>query len=281
MTDYSGVEKVFAHAVALEQSGKMKSVIACKGRVVYMSNFDKTAILRFELSRANFEKEVCFKADDYDSDHFFEREGKIIFEIKGDGGFDRKKICRAPDTNFQELDERFSHFWDVPDERIVANINLTSKDLNLLDENLSHVEFLSEERKPTILQRDIFAGSIIKLERKKVSGLMAVGDNVKDDFGPVGMRTNDLFALFAFNPALDLFFLDSDYGYFLAEGQEYGLQAVIARCTYDDLGVIGFSGEEEQNGRQEQENGNPQQEAGGDADEGAQPQGLRRRNRQN
>ena len=278
MDDYSGARKVFAHAVALEQGGKMKSAIACKGNIVYILNFDKTILLRFELSRGRFDSEVCFNADDYDSDEFREENGKIVFVTRGEGGYDREKICKSPGITFDHLNEMFNTFWDAADE-ISGMVKFNANDLKLLDENLSHVEFLSEELKPVILQRDIFAGSIIKLERKKFSGLMDSEDDIADDFGPVGMRTNDLFALFAFNPTVTMYFLPPTSGYFMVEGTEYGMKAVVAKCLYDDLGTIDVLSKEDDNGREKQESGHPEQEADRNVDQGQEPERLVRRRR--
>jgi hypothetical protein len=260
MVDMSEATRVFSHAVALEQNGKMKSIIACKGNIVYILNYDKTVLFRFELSRVAFQSELCFNADDYDSEDFREENGKIIFVTKGEGGYDREKICKAPNIDFKNTEVMFNKFWGYS-EGAVAVVKFTSNDLKLLDESLSHVEFLSKDLQPMILQRDIFSGSVIKLEKKKFKGLDIDSDEITSDFGPVGMRTNDLIALFTFNPILDLFFLSQQYGCFIIEGKEYKMKAIVAKCLYDDLGSIEIlNKEEEKNGGKISKNGSTEQE---------------------
>ena len=282
MADLSGAVNVFKHAVALEQSGKMKSVIACKGNMIYILNFDKTILMKFELSRGEgFKSEVCFNADDYDSDSFKEDGGKIIFAIKGEGNYDREKICKAPGIGFKRMEEMFNQFFGKGEETI-AVISFTGNDLKLLDESLSHVEFISEGLKPVILQRDIFAGSVIKLEKKEFAGFKDEidPDEIAEDYGPVGMRTNDLFALFAFNDIVSLFFLPSTYGYFIVEGKEYKMKAIVAKCLYDDLGKIEILGKEEiDHGGEISENGGTKQEADRSVDQGQESERPIRRRR--
>jgi len=281
MADLSGAVNVFKHAVALEQSGKMKSIIACKGKVIYILNFDKTILMKFELSRGGFESEVCFNANDYDSDSFKEEGGKIIFTIKGEGNYDREKICKSPGIGFKRMEEMFDQFFGKGEETIAA-ISFTRNDLKLLDESLSHVEFISEGLKPVILQRDIFAGSVIKLEKKGFAGFKDEidPDEIGEDYGPVGMRTNDLFALFAFNDIVSLFFLPPTYGYFIVEGKEYKMKAIVAKCLYDNLGQIEILGKEEiDHGGKISENGGTQQEADRSVGQGQESQKSIRRRR--
>lgn len=267
MADTTEATRVFAHAVALEQSGKMKSVIVCKDNQVYILNYDKTVLMRFELSRVKFESELSFNADDYDSEEFREENGKIIFVTHGEGGYDREKICKAPNVNFKDVESMFNQFWGSSEESL-AVISLTNNELKLLDESLSHVEFLSKDLQPQILQRDIFSGSIVKLERKSFKGLSINKDEIAEDFGPIGMRTNDLSALFTFNDVVDMFFLPQKYGYFIVEGKQYKMKAIVAKCLYDDLGTIEVLNKEGNNGgREVSKNRSAEQEVDRNVDE--------------
>ena len=66
------VEQIFAHAVALDQSGGLRNTIYAIGSEIYILNYDHTVLLRFRLRRSEacFETPVSFRANDYDSNGF-------------------------------------------------------------------------------------------------------------------------------------------------------------------------------------------------------------------
>ena len=66
------LETIFAHAVALDQKGQLKNSIICKDSNVWIVNYDRTVILKFELPdlALPFKEEISFNANDYDSPNF-------------------------------------------------------------------------------------------------------------------------------------------------------------------------------------------------------------------
>lgn len=232
------LEAIFSHAVALDQGGRMRNTIFCGGQTVYILNFDKTVLLRFHLSSTNktFDQPVAFNANDYDSSKFYEKDGRIIFEKSG-AGFDRKKSCAVPGKTYSEVESLFSRYTVSP--TCHSFIELNKKILELLSEDLSHIEIHTENRKPVITQRDIYSGTVTRLTRQPQSGLRltAVPDTISEDIGPVGLRTNDLAALFNFNENIRLGF-SSDAGYCTVQGMNSTMAGIIAFCLYDELGTI-------------------------------------------
>jgi hypothetical protein len=258
------LETIFAHAVALEQAGRMKNTIYCYGKEIFILNYDKTILLRFELSPMvkPFESAVGFNANDYDSSKFSEKDGKIVFFRSG-GGFERKKSCAVPGKNFNEVKSLFEKFWNgASNELIGAKINLDKEVLSLLEEDLSHIEFSSENKKLVILQRDLYSGTIIRIDRKKEGGLglSSAKDSIAEEFGPVGIRTNDLIALFSFSRDLNILFPPAGKGYSLINGMSGKMQGILAWCLYDEIGNIA---EVINHGRQEPQERNDQQAVGG------------------
>jgi len=231
------LESIFSYAVALEQSGRQKNTIFGFEDVIYILNADKTVLLKFKLTSKELKQMIAFTANDYDSQDFYFEDGAIVFVQKGTE-FERKKRCKAPDQTFKDAEVLYQKF--AAHDSFQASIAFYKDSIALLNENLSHVEFFSKEKKLYILQRDIFAGSVIELTRKETSGLGVElsEDEIKEDFGPIGMRTNDLFALFAFNKRVKINFLPPAKGYFVIEGDHYGMTGIVAGCLYDDIGEL-------------------------------------------
>ena len=156
------LEDIFAHAVALQQAGRLRSTVYCIGRKVYILNQDHTVIMRFRLRKVDqhkgelleFEQPVSFHANDYDSKHVEYNDGKICFiqESEGERGFVRTKSCRTPDMTPEDVEELFKSY---PVE-ITNTVQLHSKMLGLLDENLSHIEFSAQNGELKIIQRNVY-----------------------------------------------------------------------------------------------------------------------------
>lgn len=256
------LETIFAYAVALEQAGRMKNTIYCYGKEVFILNYDKTILLRFELSPMvkPFESMVGFNANDYDSSKFSEKDGKIVFFRSG-GGFERKKSCTVPGKNFNEVKALFEKFESLAPERM-AVITLDRDILGLLEEGLSHIEFSSENKKLVLIQRDLYSGTIIRIDRKKEGGLglSSVKDVIKEDFVPIGIRTNDFNALFTFSRELTFVFPNPTSGYCLVTGMSGKMRGILSWCLYDELGIIA---EVVNHGRQESQERSNQQAVGG------------------
>jgi hypothetical protein len=231
--EYS-TEQIFSYAVALDQSGRNKNMVFAYGKVVYILNNDKTILLRFSTKRDKFETPVSFFASDYDSPNF-KMEGDQIVFIQSKGGFERNKQVNVPESTFVEIDKKFSDLWASFDKE-KCQVSIRKEMLELLDESLSHIEFVGKNKELLIVQRDIFSGAIITLRKQTETGLgLSMIEEISQDFTPIGMRTNDFFALFSFNDEIKLKFF-SDY--FLVKGNSNEMEGIVALCIYDNLGYI-------------------------------------------
>ena len=132
------VEQIFAHAVALDQNGKLKNTIYALDNEVFILNMDNSVLLNFELRKTEtpFTSPISFAANDYDSRDFDEVNGKIIFTQKKEE-YVRKKSCSTPGESPKDIKSMFEGF--DPLKGNVATIH--EKVLSLLNEDLSHIEF--------------------------------------------------------------------------------------------------------------------------------------------
>lgn len=258
------VENIFAHAVALEQSGRLKNTIHASPEEIIVLNSDNTVMLHFPLvaGDSKITGHVSFKASDYDSNAFTTEGDSIVFHQKS-GDIARKKICKTAEATFDEI----AGLWDdyqakAKKEEVAAKITLGSSILTLLEEGLSHMEFSAEEGRIIIRQRDIYSGTIIELTKQGGGGFgVTEKDRASEDFGPVGLRTSDFMALFAFNDSATLVFYEGG-GFCTLAAPNYKMRGIISLCLYDDMGDTEQSLEthkEKGNGRKEpQERGREQ-----------------------
>lgn len=231
------IESIFSHAVAMDQAGRLRNTIYIQNKEVYILNSDRTVMLRFILpaAAAPFKNPVSFRASDYDSSTFYEENGKIIFVAKS-GDMVRKKSCSTPDLDPSEAAELFAKFKPVKKNRFQIHKNI----IPLLDENLSHIEFVGTDGQLMIIQRNIYDGTVINIEREKASGFgVTSNDDINSDFGPLGLRTNDFLALFAFNDQITFSFPDGiKSGFCRVMGRNFKMSGIVALCIYDELGSI-------------------------------------------
>jgi len=230
------VEQIFSQAVALNQSGGLKNTIYAIGKEIFILNYDHTVLLKFRLrsSETAFPSPISFKADDYDSNEFEEKEGRIIFHSENEG-YSRKKICGTSDLTPEQIKELWSEY-ELEEEREV--IQVSKSILNLLDDNLSHIEFVGEKGgKLKLIQRNIYSGGIIEVEEKEKGGFF--DQSLKSDFGPVAMKTGDFQALFVFEDSLNFCFPTrgrEDYIYVKSVNEtKRNMKAIIACCLYDEI----------------------------------------------
>ena len=248
------VENIFAHAVALDQSGGMKNTVYALDREIFILNYDHTILLRFRLrdSEKPFKDPISFRANDYDSSKFYEENGKIVFETEK-GGYVRKKSCGTPGMTPEDVKELFDSYSTPEGE----SLTISKSVLSLLDENLSHIEFSADEDGPlNMVQRNVYSGAIIEISPKE-AGLSGV-HKFENAFGPIGLRTADFMGLFSFQDSLIFTFaLDSSAddeenmgnGFILAESldkKKMDMQALVACCLYDEIIEI----KEAKNGRE-------------------------------
>lgn len=239
------LEDIFAHAVALQQSGRLRSTVYCIGRKVFILNQDQTVLLRFllrETDKMEFEHPVSFAANDYDSKEVEERDGRICF-IQNAAGFERVKSCRTPSMSPEEVQALFKGYELFQQNQVVLHKDV----LGLLDESLSHIEFSAKGGAFKIVQRNIYSGSHIELKREEAKGLgLNVVEDSLEDFKPIGLRTDDFLALFSFVDSLTFYFQTGGLVWAESKDAKMPLRALISKCKYDELGGT-------DHGRQEQE----------------------------
>lgn len=231
------VEKIFAHAVALEQAGRMRNTVFCIQNRIYILNFDHTVLLRFLLNKTEkpFSKPVAFRANDYDGRTFWEEDGKIVFQSE-QGGYERRRICLVPDRTPEDVEALWRQLSaeerDAEGEWIPLPKTLTS----LLEPELSHVEFIGEAGSPVkIVQRDIYSGSKIEIQESKKS---LIANNIPFGFGPIAVRTTDLLALYSFQDVIYVRFQkkgQTDFIKVKSRESFVPLEGIVGCCLYDEM----------------------------------------------
>lgn len=247
--------QAFAHAAALDKDGRLSNTIYCEGKDIFILNQDNSVLIRFQFSNQEFEHSVCFRAEDYDSNELYEKDGKIVFVQKSEEWV-REKSCRTPGRTPGEVRQ----LWKSLRFPRGPKIHLSSSILPLLDSSLSHIEFSVKKGKFQLCQKNIYTGVSSQMEKAK-SSMMGSGDELGDkEYGPIGMRTGDFMALFSFCEALEITFpKDPMEGYFYVNGPKVAglpsnLQAFVCMCIYDELGDIQYLlKQEDSNGGKEQE----------------------------
>ncbi len=231
------IEKIFAHAAALQQSGRLRNTIYGLKKSVYILNQDFTVLLRFPLRRSEnpFDSPISFAANDYDSNIFEERDGKICF-IQKYGDFVREKSCRIPGQLAADVQKTFKKFAASIKNKNKVTLNMDF--VKCLDESLSHIEFSVRKGQLIIKQRNIYDGSVITITKKKKAGLGIASDASLKSFKPIGIRTNDLLALFAFAESVSFYFSSKGVTWFESEDRKMPFVGIISQCIYDELGVI-------------------------------------------
>jgi hypothetical protein len=230
------IEQIFAHAVALDQSGGLKNTIYVKNKEIYIVNYDHTVILRFKLrdSENPFSTSLSFKANDYDSNEFFEEDGKIVF-ISNIEGYERKKVCGLAEHSPEEIKKIIRLYLRNSENR--EKLIIHKSILSLLDNDLSHIEFSGKKGESLkMIQRNIYSGGIIEVKEKN-QGMFF--NTLKNDFGPVGIKTKDFAALFTFQDSLIFEFPNTsseDYMIIKSVDQKKrDMTGIIACCLYDEL----------------------------------------------
>lgn len=232
------VEEIFAQAVALDQSGGLKNTIYAIGHEIFILNYDHTVLLRFRLrqSEGTFDYPISFKANDYDSNHFEQADGRITFHSESETGeYTRKKVCGTTDLTPEEVKTLYASYTAVEEERSIVNL---SKDvLSLLDSELSHIEFSGKAGESIkMIQRNIYSGGIIEVEKKN-SGLFK--EELENDFGPIAIKTDDFRALFNFQDVMRFAFPSREQEDYIlvtsGDTSKRHITGVIACCLYDEL----------------------------------------------
>ncbi|MHA2017136.1 MAG: hypothetical protein ACTSXY_02570 [Promethearchaeota archaeon] len=228
------VESIFSHAVALDQSGGLRNTIYALQNEIYILNYDYTVLLRFTLRRSEtpFESPISFQANDYDSNVFYEKNGKIIFENKK-AGFLRKKSCGQTDLSPEEVCKIFNKYPNMNGDSVI----LPKEILGLLEKELSHIEFCGQTGDVLkITQRNIYSGALIEVRQVPQKLLQ---ETLTHDFGPIAIKTNDFFAMYSFQDNLKFTFPKGKEGdYIIVRSIDRGkrdMQGIIACCIYDEI----------------------------------------------
>lgn len=231
-------EDIFSIAIALDQLGRFKNEIYCSDKDIFIVNYDRTTILKFKAKNI-FIDPVSFYANDFEDSKYQVKDGKVIFDKKK-GGILSTKICRIPDFSIQEVQDLFDKFWNK-DQSNLSRVSYNKEIVDCLQQDLSHIEFISDNKVPILIQRDIYSGNIIRLKKapKKGFGDGTKPDSLKDDFQPIGIRTNDFIALFTFINTVTFAIHPSGH-YFLVRSNGDEMRGIVGGCLYDDLGTINF-----------------------------------------
>lgn len=228
------VEQIFASAVALDQNGGMRNTVYALDNKVYILNYDHSMLLRFRLRKteAPFSHPVSFRANDYDSNEFYEEEGKIVF-LSDKGGYQKKKSCGTPDFEPEQIDKIFKKYQHSEGMEVTISKDI----LSLLDTELSHIEFVGKKGEPLkLIQRNIYSGTVLEIQEKS-SGFFT--NALPADVEPIAITTNNFSALFLFQDNLKFTFLPKgDEGCIIVnsvDAHKRDMTAVIAPCLYDEI----------------------------------------------
>ncbi len=228
------IEKIFAHAAALQQNGRLRNTVYGIKRAVFILNQDHTVLIRFPMIRKKeigFEMPISFNTNDYDSNTFKEKNGKIIF-IQHNGDYVREKSCSTPQFSpkaVQKLFKKLSEKATQKNKYVVLDSHFTS----LLDEDLSHIEFSAKKGKLITKQRNIYSGSVITIKGDAKKGF--VSSKMLKSFKPIGIRTKDFLALFSFVDCIEFFF-NKNTILFNSLERTMPFTGIISQCIYDELG---------------------------------------------
>jgi len=232
------VQGIFAQAVALDQSGGLKNTIYAIKNEIFILNYDHTVLLRFKLrdSEIPFNHPISFKADSYDSNVFEEKDGVITF-YSDNKEYSRKKACGTTDLSPLDVKKLYKKYITEKGER--DTIILSKEVLELLDTNLSHIEFASKVNEGLkITQRNIYSGELIEVEKKKSDEGM-YDKKIEHEFGPIAIKTNDFNALFNFQEVLKFSFPPKDKEDYLfvrgVDDTKRNFTGIIACCLYDEI----------------------------------------------
>lgn len=262
------VEMLFAKAVHMRQSGRMKSTIYLDGRELYILNSDHTILMQHVLPGSDaIETPLVFNADDY--------EGAMIETVDDQITFTKKMVlatetqftkvnAAVPDISMDEIKGMFDEFA-MPG----IKVQLDSSWVQPLRDDLSHVEIIAKNGSLHLIQRDIYAGRVYDTWREPKTSGFGIADPIPD-FGPIAARTADFKVVMEFSTNPYLYASATDASYFMIMDAKTKMKAIIAGCLYDELGYH-HERREVSNGRKEQKgrsDGKLREGAGGEGKAG-------------
>lgn len=229
-------ELMFAQAVALAQSGRMKSHIHASGRVLYVANMDNTILMRFTPDM-DFPQPISFFANDYESPHIELSPEGLTF-VTSKNGYTQRKTVGAPKTSFQDVEA----LWGKHVNTSLYSLMIRKEIGQLLDSELSHVEFHKDKNTLALVQKNIYTGARVEVrDAQSANGLISV-HKFPPEFKPIGIRTSDLLALFTFVDTLTFHPQDGKNWLFFRDDSGL-ISGVLSTCLYDELGYFAESSE--------------------------------------
>ena len=141
-------------------------------------------------------------------------EEQVVFKVIA-GAYKREKTCQKPKNTFIDVMEMYMKQEPVKDYPVVMKDTICS----LLDDGLSHVEFHCDNGAFKIVQKDIYSGAKIEVEKIQ-DGMFAVPSKLPEKL-PIGMRTVDFKALFTFQDQMTFYFQDDPYIHFRNEKGDF------------------------------------------------------------
>jgi len=230
------IADIFSHAVALQQNGRLKNRVFCIDDEIYILNMDMTIILKFTLRKgeAPFKSPVSFDANDYESNMFKEKNGRIIFVTKK-GDYVKEKSCRTPQLSPKDVREMYNKLIKETKKKNKACLNQDF--VSCLDTDLSHIEFSGEKGKLVAKQRNIYSGSVITITKtEEQKGFDIQSDKIEKDFKPIGIRTDDFLSLFQFVGSVVFYFYKDSIIRFESGEKRMAFEGILSQCVYDELG---------------------------------------------
>ena len=227
------INLICLHAQALQNSGRLRSTIYCIKKYIYILNQDHTVLIRFPLigyKESPFRTPISFIASDYDSSNFDIVDGRVVF-IQTKGPYVREKSCKTTQFTPKQIRDLFKKYHPLRKQGTM--LTLGKGLIGQLDESLSHIEFSGKDGTLIIKQRNIYSGSIIKVHLQEEEGFSRT--KKVPDFKPIGIRTNDLFALFVWSPRLRFRFGLENVLWFENDNDKVPFTGVISHCLYDEL----------------------------------------------
>lgn len=230
------IELIFSHAVSLQQSGRLRSIIFCQRTSIYILNQDRTVLIHFPLNKtgtARFQHPISFKANDYDSNDFMEKDDHIVFRQRH-GNYRRDKSCHVPGLTGKDVIKIYKKLNQQGTKKNRVSI---SKDfLKCLDENLTHLEFQGCKGKLICRQRSLYSGSVITITKEPIKKTRLFTSSIQA-FPVMGLRTLDFMALFSFADVIYFYFAGNNTILFESKTAKIPFNGIISRCIYDELGV--------------------------------------------
>lgn len=235
------VEEVFALGLNVTKIGRLNATVYWKEDAVIILNSDNTLLVKFEELRPSRKDEVSFYVKDYEGMNIQTDKGEVIFTSSNDL-YEKQKCCIVPPYGFDRLD-------DILDEHKshktggVEMMDVSDKLLSLLDEGLSHVEFVFKDEEMIIVQRDIYTGQRLEIREKSNDGLFSPTKNHRGKgLDKIGFRTKDIQSLFLLNPFVCFYFVSPNYTW--VENKQEHFKGILSNCIYDQLGNLNILGDE-------------------------------------